>query len=96
MYALHVRLLARQDIQQIVDYYDLKASHVTTVFLEILFKELEIIQETPELFEKKYRKTRVRYLKGFPFGVHYIIRKNTVEVLAVLHSSRDPKNWNER
>lgn len=96
MYTLHVRLLARQDIQEIVDYYDLKASHVTIVFLEILFKELEIIQETPELFERKYRKTRVRYLQGFPFGVHYIIRENTVEVLAVLHSSRDPKNWNDR
>ncbi len=93
MYQFHIRILAREDIQEIVDYYDIKASHITNRFLEKLFTEFDVIKENPKLFQEKYRKTRVRYIKGFPYGIHYILRAQTVEVLAVLHTSRNPKLW---
>ena len=96
MYQFHIRFLAREDIQEIVDYYDSKSSHITDRFLENLYAEFEIIRKNPELFQKKYRKTRVRYIKGFHFGIHYILREETVEVLAVLHTGRNPQIWKSR
>jgi len=83
MFLLHIRVLAKEDIQQIVDYYDKKASHITDKFLENLYTEFDIIAENPELFQIKYRYTRVRYIKGFPFGIHYLFREKTIEILAI-------------
>lgn len=44
----------------------------------------------------KYRHTRVKYISKFPFGVHYQINENKVNVLAVLHTSQNPGIWNSR
>ena len=96
MFHFHIRVLARKDIQQIVDYYEEKASHITDRFLENLYAEFDVITENPELFQKKYRRTSVSYLKKFPFGIHYILREETIEVLAILHTSRSPEIWGKR
>ncbi len=91
MLQLHIRVLAREDIQQVVDYYDEKSAHITDKFLNSLYTEFDIIVDNPALFQVKYRKTRVRYIKGFPYGIHYILKEQTIEVLAVLHTSRNPE-----
>ena len=96
MYQLHIRVLAREDIQQIVDYYDRIRSHIADTFLENLYAEFDVIVENPNLFQRKYRNTRVRYLKKFPYGIHYIIREETIEILAVIHTRRNPKVWESR
>jgi len=96
MRELRIRKLAQQDIQEIVDYYDAIAPHITDRFLDRLYKSLDTIKSNPFLFQIKYNNTRVRYLQGFRFGIHYITENDIVEILAVLHTSRDPKNWTER
>ena len=52
---LKIRLLAQQDVQEIVDYYDAINPEITNRFLEKLFSELEIIKQNPEIFAKKYQ-----------------------------------------
>ena len=96
MFQIQIRVLAKEDIQSITDYYDLKASYITDIFLENLYAELDIIANKPELFQEKYRKTRVRYLKKFPFGIHYTLKDQIIVVLAVLHTSRNPQIWKKR
>ncbi len=96
MFQLQIRVLAFEDIQQAVDYYEKKASHITDKFLEHLYIEIGVIQENPELFQKKYLSTRVRYIKGFPFGIHYILREQTIIILAVLHTNRNPNIGKKR
>ena len=53
---------------------------------EIVNDFLGMIKENPELFQRKYRHTRVRYIKGFPYGIHYILNEKIIEILAVLHT----------
>ena len=96
MTSLHIRVLAKNDIQEIVDYYDRIAPKITNKFLDDLYADLELLKENPSLFQLKYRETRVRFMKKFPFGIHYVLKKDTVIVLAVLHTSRSPKIWEER
>lgn len=94
MYQLKIRQLAQIDIQEIVDYYDDISSKISDKFLDNLYKELSFLKAKPKSFQIKYKETRVRYIKGFPFGIHYRITKNTfIEVLAVLHTSMNPKTW---
>lgn len=96
MYQLKIRVLAQIDIQDIVDYYDEISTKITDKFLSNLYLELDFIENKPKSFQIKYKETRVRYIKGFPFGIHYrILNETVVEVLAVLHTSSNPKIWNK-
>ena len=98
MFQLQVRLLAKNDIQEIVYYYDVKASkQITNRFLDNLYSELDFLKIKPKSFQLKYKTTRVRYLKNFPFGIHYRVKNNDiVEILAILHTSRNPEIWKNR
>tara|TARA_R110000868_G_scaffold70445_6_gene206965 strand:+ start:212 stop:493 length:282 start_codon:yes stop_codon:yes gene_type:complete len=49
------------------------------------------IASNPEYFQKKYGNIRIRYTYKFNYGVHYIIEKDTVFILAILHTSRKPR-----
>ncbi len=93
MSKINIRLLAKQDIQEIVNYYDDISTKITDKFLDDLFKEFDFLVKNPHSFQVKYKNTRVRYLKQFPFGVHYLIQKNSIEILAVIHTSKNPKIW---
>lgn len=96
MSTLQIRTHAKTDIQEIVDYYDGISSGVTDKFLNQLYQSLDFLAEHPKNFQVKYRNTRVYYLKNFPFGIHYLENDNQVVILAVLHTSRDPKVWRTR
>lgn len=72
-YDFRIRLLAKEDIQHIIDYYDSKAPMVTDRFLDRLFREFEVLKQNPLLFESKYKNTRVRFIEGFPYVIHYVI-----------------------
>jgi len=63
MFTINIRLLAKQDIQEVVNYYD----DISTKF------------------------TRVSYLKNFPFGIHFLIQVNSIEILAIIHTDKNPK-----
>ncbi len=96
MYQLLIRILAKGDIQEIVTYYDEISPTVADRFLENLYADFEVIKNNPFLFQKKYRDTRVRYLKVFPFGIHYIVKGKIIEILAILHTGRNPEVWKKR
>ncbi|WP_420388132.1 type II toxin-antitoxin system RelE/ParE family toxin [Roseivirga sp.] len=96
MSSLQIRTHAQLDIQEIVDYYDGISSVITDKFLDQLYQSLDFLAEHPKNFQVKYRNTRVYYLKDFPFGIHYLERNDLVVVLAVLHTSRNPKVWKTR
>ena len=94
MFVLNIRITAKDDIQQIVDYYDEINKNISDVFLEELFTNLDHIRSNPFAFQKKYKNIRVCYLKSFSFGIHYRVIEKVIEVLAVLHTSRNPDMWN--
>ncbi len=96
MNLLKIRLLAKNDIQEITTYFDEINPKITDSFLADLFNEFEIIRENPQIFTIKYRETRVRYLKRFSYGIHFVFTSKTVQILAVFHTSRNPKIWKER
>ncbi|MCF6307199.1 MAG: type II toxin-antitoxin system RelE/ParE family toxin [Flavobacteriaceae bacterium] len=69
------------------------STKITDNFLDSLFNEFEFLVENPHSFQVKYKNTRVRCLKQFPFGVHYLIQENSIEILAIIHTSKNPKTW---
>ncbi len=93
MFQLNIRSIAKQDIQEIIDYYEDISPKITDRFLNELYNEFDFLKGKPNSFQVKYRNTRVRYLKLFPFGIHYKTSNNLIEILAILHTSRNPNSW---
>lgn len=82
---------AELELVDALDWYDEQVPGLgNRLFQEfnVLFDE---IIANPEHFQKKYRNIRIRYTYKFNYGVHYIIEKDTVYVLAILHTSRKPR-----
>lgn len=54
------------------------------------FKEsIAIIKKDPLLFQIKYDKIRVVFLKTFPYSIHYSIYENCIVIKSIFHTSRD-------
>lgn len=58
--------------------------------------EFNRITRNPRLYHIGYKKIRIAYIERFPYGIHFLLEKNIIKVIAVFHTSRDPINWMER
>ena len=58
-------------------------TEIKQVFTEIL--------KDPDLFQKRYRNVRIRFLKKFKYGIHYEIKGELIVVFAVIHTARKPR-----
>ncbi len=96
MYKLLFRPSANNDVQEIVNYYDVIEIKLSDVFLKELENTLKYIKSMPEACQEKMKNIRVSYLKRFKFGVYFKIYNKTIGVIAVLHSIRNPQIWKFR
>jgi plasmid stabilization system protein ParE len=88
IYKLVFRIEAETDLEDIRDYYKKVSSTVTDNFFKELFLTLNFIEQEPKLFQERYRGIRIAPLYRYPYGIHYIEKKNQVIILRVLHTKR--------
>lgn len=92
-YALLVSDNAKQQIERISWWFLEQASGLEIKFLHELFNAMEFIHKNPLKCQLRYKNVRVKFLKKFDFGIHYIIENQTVFVLAVYHMRQNSDNW---
>ncbi len=90
-YKLFIKPKAEAEMIEAIEWYLNKDPNLGRRFAEVIKNSLHQIQEDPEHFQKKYRNIRINYTKIFSYGIHYIIEKKTIFVLAILHTSRKPR-----
>lgn len=95
-YRLIIRPEGEADLTEAYDWYDSQLAGLGAEFLLVVEASLAAIQRNPKQYQVIYRRIRRALTRRFPFGIFYLIRHNTVVVLAVLHASRDPHVWQER
>lgn len=49
---------------------------------------LRFIERNPEIFPEEYKKTRKHLIKRFPYKIIYLVEKQKIIVLAVIHGKR--------
>ena len=54
------------------------------------------LAERPELYQTVESTARRAPVRKFPFSVFYRILPEWIEVVAVVHQSRDPRTWQRR
>ncbi|WP_313598758.1 type II toxin-antitoxin system RelE/ParE family toxin [Epilithonimonas vandammei] len=86
------------DLKEIKDWYKKINEKLVVRFFEEFQNEIEFLSENPLSKEIKYNQCRICYLKNFPFGIHYqyFDSNNSILIIGIYHSSRNPKIWKMR
>lgn len=93
---LVVRPDAESDLLQALNWYDNQRTGLGDEFLSAVDVRFDEIVESPESFAIEYRGVRLAGLRRFPYVVYFRTLGEAVEVLAILHASRDPRTWRLR
>lgn len=84
------------DIDEAGKWYDKQREGLSVDFELCVEAGFDDIQLQPEGYQLRYREVRVRYIKRFPYGIHYLLEDDVIYVIAVFHTSKDPNSWIER
>jgi len=85
-----------RDVTLAARWYVFEAPHTLAQFEHELNAAFRRISEAPHLYQLVHLTVRRAPLRRFPFSVFYQVLPEWVEVIAVLHQSRDPETWRRR
>ncbi len=91
---------SQSDVQEAYDYYELQKEGLGKVFYDSILQHIDKISIFPFLYPnfKSYKKIKYQVVKKFPFIIYYRIirKKKQVKILAIFHTSRNPKAMQNR
>lgn len=89
---------ARQDLQDVFDWYEKKSSGLGKRFLTEVEIKIRFIQQLPFASNIKYEAVHTAPVNTFPFLIHYIFdnTRDTILIIAILHTRLNPKKWKVR
>jgi plasmid stabilization system protein ParE len=91
-----LRPLANADIQQSHAQLEAQAPGLGDRFLDRLQETLDRIEAMPELYSEVWMSVRAARLRSFRHVVYYVVLADRVEVIAVIHGSRNSSAWQSR
>ena len=94
--SLFLRPQAEADVAREYARYESLQPGLGRDFLNEVAACFERIETNPELYQPIYLDLRRALTRRFPFGVFYVLTDERINVLAVLHSARDPGTWRQR
>lgn len=87
---------AQADVLQTRDWYERQTPGLGETFSGALDEALFGIEAMPLMYAMVFRDVRRGKLRTFPYLIYNRVLSDRIEVIAVLHGSRDPKLWQER
>ena len=87
---------ASQDAQEARDHYEALRVGLGQTFVDRLDEVLTRISAMPKLYGGAWRNVRAARLRQFTYVVDFRVHDDRVEVLAVMHGSRDASAWQAR
>ena len=87
---------AKADLLEARDWYEHQQLGLGDAFADSVDEVVARIENMPRMYAMVFLEVRRGKLRGFPYLIYYRVLSDRSEVIAVLHSSRDPKLWHER
>ncbi|MBX2916949.1 MAG: type II toxin-antitoxin system RelE/ParE family toxin [Cyclobacteriaceae bacterium] len=83
---------AEDDLLDAYDWYEQQRVGLGEEFLESMESARETILKNPETYRIRYKKRiRAFLVNRFPYLILYILENETVNVVAIFHTSRNPR-----
>ena len=91
-----LRPAARAEFDEAFDWYEARRTGLGSEFAVSVEQAFDRILRNPQLHGIVYEDVRCALVRRFPYGVYYVVEEERIVVLAIFHSSRDPKAWQAR
>jgi len=95
-YKVYIRPDAEKDIETAATWYEMQREGLGKAFLDEVLHAFETISDNPQMYVVVHRHTHRALIHRFPFAVYYRIEEDSLVVVAVMHGSRHPKQWQNR
>ena len=96
MYDLVFKPEVYDDIKIAYDWYEEQRIGLGEDFLLTLEASYAQISRMPKAYQSIYKTVRRKLTSKFPYGIFFVIEDNKTIVLAVMHTKRNPSDWNDR
>ena len=87
---------AQLEFDEAYDWYEDRRAGLGTEFAAGVQQAIDRIVTNPERHGTVHSEIRCALVRRFPYGVYYWVEDERIVVLAIFHSSRDPKVWQSR
>ena len=57
---------------------------------------IERMSDSPRQFPTVFKSVRRALLRSFPYSLFFVVKDDTLIVIACFHASRDPSHWQKR
>ena len=95
-YTIEAESAVEADVGAAFDWYELEESGLGFEFLEELRAAYQRILDSPLGYLELRASIRRALTRRFPYAVYFSVERETVVVVAVLHTARDPAEWQRR
>ena len=87
---------AKQEFAEAIAFYNEQSEGLGFRFALEIKRTLSRILQHPNAWNPISKRTRRCRTDGFPFGVIYQVRKDSILIVAVSHLHRHPEHWKRR
>ncbi|MFH0999800.1 MAG: type II toxin-antitoxin system RelE/ParE family toxin [Bacteroidota bacterium] len=96
MHKIVFKPFAETDVSEAAKWYNDKRDGLGKEFLLVLDAKINAIKRNPEQFRVVYKSIRRALTERYPYGIYFLLENETIYILAVIHTSRNPKTWENR
>ncbi len=87
---------AEADLEEARDWYEFQRVGLGLEFLDRVGEAFGQIRQNPLLHGKVFEDLRIALVRRFPYAVIYQVDEAQITVIAVYHTRRAPRGWQER
>jgi toxin ParE1/3/4 len=95
-YIVSISQQAEDDLREIFLWYEDKKLGLGLVFRDFFETAISSIKLNPLQFQVRYHRIRIKFMEKFPYGIHNTVVNSEIIILAVFHTSLDPKRWQNK
>jgi toxin ParE1/3/4 len=87
---------AELDLLESSQWYGGQKEGLGMRFIDSVEDKLLVINKNPLHYQVRYKTTRFALVKRFPFAIHFTVERETIFILAIMSTSRNPKIWEHK
>jgi plasmid stabilization system protein ParE len=95
-YIIQLSEEAEADLTEACAWYNLQRKNLGFELNLSVEASIFSITRNPKQYQKRHKNVRVAFVRRFPYGIHFILEKEIISVIAIFHTSRNPKKWGDR